>query len=192
MRKKRIDQQRISNLEVVESDKNWPTTADLRSGCQTRRLKKEASKKKTISIDSFTFFRGIWRVMPRLYLKRSCTQTTKYLANLECCISYLINCHELQISISDKVVGNHQMKLQIFHDTHFGGSSCPWKEYEKDLAFGEEVKEYPRSEGVWKFWDRVWNHSVEEKVVFATSANHRQRSQNDQYCITIIYLKENW
>ena len=26
-----------------------------------------------ISINSFTFFRGIWRVMPRLYLKRSCT-----------------------------------------------------------------------------------------------------------------------
>ena len=43
MRKRRIEQQRISNLEVVESDKNWPTTADLRSGCQTRRLKKDAN-----------------------------------------------------------------------------------------------------------------------------------------------------
>ena len=39
------------------------------------------------------------------------------------------------------------MKLQIFHDTHFGGSSCPWEEYEKDLAFGEEVKEIPSVRG---------------------------------------------
>ena len=87
MRKRRIEQQRISNLEVVESDKNRPTTADLRSGCQTRRLKKRCKLKKNnlpnISINSFTFFRGIWRVMPRLYLKRSCTYTTKYLANWE-------------------------------------------------------------------------------------------------------------
>ena len=35
--------------------------------------KRSKSKKKTISIDSFTFFRVIWRVMPRLYLKRSCS-----------------------------------------------------------------------------------------------------------------------
>ena len=45
------------------------------------------------------------------------------------------------------MVGNHQMKLQIFHDTHFGGSSCPWEEYEKYGAFGEEVKEIPSVRG---------------------------------------------
>ena len=38
-----------------------------------KRCKLKKNSLPNISINSSTFFRGIWRVMPRLYLKRSCT-----------------------------------------------------------------------------------------------------------------------
>ena len=39
-------------------------------------------------------------------------------------------------------------------------------------------KKYPRAQRVWKFWERVRNHSVEQEVVFAASANHQQSSKS--------------